>query len=135
MAYQSFVELGGAAAVRAQLALQAPTETLTPRTSGLSGLEWSVVALARRDTMSSLRQPSRIALAMGSLFGLRGRTALADPRLEALRRTAVLAWHRGDDIPTTEIRAFLEAGFTPDQYETMMNSIARARLDSRGRRH
>ena len=37
----------------------------------LSPLEWTVVALAQRDRMSSLAEPGRLALALGSVFGLR----------------------------------------------------------------
>ena len=101
---------------------------------GLSALEWSVVALAQRDRMSSLSRPGRMSLALGALFGTR-RTGshLADPRLEALRRMAVLSWHRGFAVPGPEVRRFLDAGFSAEQYETMLASIsvARSRLESR----
>ena len=97
---------------------------------GLSALEWSVVALARRDRISSLAQPGRIATAMGRLFGTRNNPQLADPRLEALRRLAVLAWHRGYVLPKSELKRFLGAGFTPAQFETMLRSISSARTAS-----
>lgn len=99
-----------------------------PRPTGLSALEWSVVALAKRDRLSSLARPGWIAVALGSLFGSqRAGRHLADPRLEALRRMAVLGWHRGFSVPTTELKAFLSAGFSIDQYETMLTSIGAAR--------
>jgi hypothetical protein len=41
-----------------------------PAPTGFSALEWSVIALAKRDTLRSLSGPSRISRAMGSLFGL-----------------------------------------------------------------
>ncbi|MEZ0496191.1 hypothetical protein [Sphingomonas sp. IW22] len=102
------------------------------RTATLSALEWSVVALARRDSLSSLRQPGRIAMAMGTLFGERPNPRLADPRLEALRRIAVLSWHHGYTVDGDEVRAFLDAGFDLRQYELVVDSIAadRARATS-----
>lgn len=92
----------------------------------LSALEWSVVALARRDGLGSLSQPSRIAMAMGRIFGTGSDPRLADPRLEALRRLAVLAWRQGYVVPSSELKRFLAAGFTLDQFETMLKSITSA---------
>ena len=48
---------------------------------------------------------------------------LADPRLEALRRMAVLTWHFGFTVHGDDVAEFLSAGFTPDQYELMAGSI------------
>jgi hypothetical protein len=94
----------------------------------LSALEWSVVALARGDRLSSLRAPSRLSVAMGGLFGSRHNPRLADPQLEALRRMAVLSWHHGYTVPTSALTAFTDAGYTLAQYETMLASIATARV-------
>ena len=77
-----------------------------------SALEWSVVALARRDTLHTLEKPGRIAMALGALFGDRRNPRLADPRLEALRRFAVLVRHFRDRLPDRELVRFLAAGFT-----------------------
>ncbi|MES2337346.1 MAG: hypothetical protein V4537_04530 [Pseudomonadota bacterium] len=97
--------------------------------TGLSALEWSVVALAQRDGMGSLGQPGRLSIALGNVFGTRGHNPrLADPRLEALRRMAVLSWHRGFAVPVNELRAFHAAGFSPAQYDTLLASISAARL-------
>lgn len=101
--------------------------SVPPAPTGLTALEWSVVALAKRDRVSSLARPGRIAIALGSLFGGGAGRRLADPRLEALRRMAVLSWHRGFSVPSAELRAFLAAGFSLDQYETMLTSIGMAR--------
>lgn len=100
----------------------------------LSALEWSVVALARQDSLASLRAPGRLSTAMAVLFR-QTNPRLADPRLEALRRMAVLAWHHSFQVPASELRAFFAAGFTPGQYESMMASIvaAAARERARGR--
>ena len=93
----------------------------------LTGLEWSVVALARKDALSSLRRPGRMASALGALFRQPHNPMLADERLEALRRIAVLTWHHGYTVPSHELAAFLRAGFTADQYETLADSIGAAR--------
>lgn len=93
----------------------------------LSALEWSVVALAERDHPSTLRTPGRVAIALGRLFGDRINPRLADERLEALRRMAVLSWRYGYVVPSTAIREFLAAGFTPGQYELLVDSIRAAR--------
>ncbi|MEH3039700.1 MAG: hypothetical protein PGN21_06515 [Sphingomonas paucimobilis] len=106
----------------------APLKERKASATGLTALEWSVVALAQHDRLSSLREPSALSIALGKVFGRGGRSpTLADPKLEALRRMAVLSWHRGFAIPTQELTDFLRAGFTTDQYETMLASIGAAR--------
>jgi hypothetical protein len=103
---------------------------------GFSALEWSVVAIAERDKLSTLRGPGRMAMAMGALFGDRHNPRLADPKLEALRRMAVLSWHYGFVVPGHAVRDFTAAGYTLDQYETLVASIgaARAKRQRRTRR-
>lgn len=102
-------------------------DAIAPRETSLTALEWSVVALARRDTLASLDQPGRLATALGSVFGkARGNPRLADPKLEALRRMAVWSWRRGVAAPARELRAFLSAGFSASQHETLLASIAAA---------
>ena len=96
-------------------------------TALLSPLEWTTVALARRDSLASLRDPSRLSRAMGALFGRSVQPRLADPALEILRRLAVNAWHYGYRLPVSEMKAFLAAGFTVDQLETVLASIGEAR--------
>ncbi len=96
----------------------------------LSALEWSVVALARQDRLSSLDRPGRIATALAVLFKPPHNRMLADERLEALRRIAVLGWHYGYTVPTEELTRFLRAGFSPAQYELMMDSIGVAKLST-----
>jgi hypothetical protein len=122
MAYVNFSEPNETAPAPAAIrpAAQAQPAALSP-------LEWSVVALAQRDRLSSIDRPSRIAVAMGRLFGSRRNPDLADSRLEALRRLAVIAWHRGYAIASSEIHAFLSAGFSMAQYELVLASISRGR--------
>ena len=90
----------------------------------LSALEWSVVALAERDHPSTMREPGRIAVALGALFGgYRHPRRLADPKLEALRRMAILSWRHGYVVPGEAVREFLAAGFSSEQYELLVDSI------------
>lgn len=126
MAYLNFAEPAGALAPA-----MARHDPVAPRPS-LTALEWSVVALAQRDSLSSLEKPGRIATAMAVLFGGNRDNRLADPRLEALRRLSVHAWHRGFAVPASEIDAFQEAGFGPEHLELVITSISRDR--SQGRR-
>jgi hypothetical protein len=104
-----------------------------PAPARLSALEWSVVAMAERDGLSSIREPSRFIAALGSLFGFKRTTRLANERLEALRRLAILAWHHRWNVPKSELASFFAAGFTADQYELLQNSIGQARSARRRR--
>lgn len=101
--------------------------------SRLGALEWAVVALARRDTLSSLRAPGRMSTALRAILR-QNNPRLADERLEALRRMAVLAWHHSFQVPASELRAFFDAGFTVGQYEAMMASIVATRATEPRRR-
>lgn len=141
MAYLSFSEAtAGRPGVPAPLARAGLASCIDPaprraaERPSFSALEWSVIALARRDGLSSLRSPGRVSLAMGVLFGDRTNTRLADPRLEALRRIAVLTWHRGYSVAPSEVRRFYEAGFDSEQYELLVDSIAADRARPRGGR-
>ena len=100
----------------------------------LSALEWSIVAMAEQDKLSSIREPSRYMKALRGLLGLKVPNRLANDRLEVLRRIAILAWHHGWNIPKWELKAFLEAGFTTDQFELIQNSLGQARAALRRRR-
>ncbi|MEI9928117.1 MAG: hypothetical protein WDN44_10995 [Sphingomonas sp.] len=129
MAYLNFSELQGSP-------VATPADVVVRTTaSGFSALEWSVVAIAQRDRLSSLREPSRIALALSVVLRDVAKPKLADPKLEALRRVSVHAWHRGYAVPPSEIRGFHAAGYTAEQYETLLASISRGRaaLNQRNR--
>jgi hypothetical protein len=130
MGYMLFADIGSLAAEQPCFQRDAGKSG----SGGLSALEWSVVALARGDRLSTLRDPGRIAIAMGGLFGTRHNTRLACPRLEALRRIAVLSWHRGFAVHGQEVEAFTGAGFTLTQYELVVASITQARAASAGSR-
>ena len=130
MAYIDFASAaGGAVALRT--APQYDPLPPSERGGALGALEWAVVAIARGDRLSSLGTPGRMASALGILFGSRPNPRLADPRLEALRRIAVLSWHSGYSVASHEVAAFIDAGFTHDQYETLLASISAARIAPR----
>ena len=95
-------------------------------TTGFSPLEWSVIRLARVDSVSTLREPGRLRHFWQWLMGRTGSPQLANERLEALRRMAVLSWHYGFTVPGDDVADFLSAGFSPDQYELMVSSIRAA---------
>lgn len=121
-----------ASAFSAGIGQQVPTswvmEDAAPARTDFSPIEWTVIALARKDRISSLSEPGPIARAFGGLFGLGRQSMLADPALESLRRFAVHAWHKGYQLPVSEIKRFLAAGFTSGQLELALGSIANKRL-------
>lgn len=88
-----------------------------------SALEWSIIRLARIDGLSTVRPPSLFRRFYNRVIGRAGSPQLANPRLEALRRIAVLSWHFGFTIPGEDVADFLSAGFTPDQYELLATSV------------
>jgi|UniRef100_UPI0035CAD572 hypothetical protein len=102
--------------------------------AGFSALEWSVIALAQRDTLGSLNQPGRMSRALGGLFGRGPSSRLADPKLEALRRLAVHARHRGFGVPVSEIHHFHSVGFSEEQMETLITSVTGMRIGRGDRR-
>ena len=91
-----------------------------------SDLEWSVIRLARRDRMWTLRPDGRVRRFFRWLTGLGINPKLADPRLEALRRIAVLSWNFGFTVPGEDVADFIAAGFSHDQYELLVSSISAA---------
>jgi len=103
-------------------------------TTTLTALEWSIVAMAQKDGVSSLREPSRFLAALASVFGERRPKRLANDRLEVLRRLAVYAWHYHWNVPDSELRAFLAAGFSMDHYNLIQASIDRARSSAAQKR-
>lgn len=78
-------------------------------------LEQTVIALAEADPVASLGAPSRFARFFESWFGFRRHNPLADEKLEALRRFAVLARVAAGSLPAEEVRRFIAAGFSLTQ--------------------
>ena len=117
MAYLSRIEPHDAQPV----ALSAANDASRPE-PGFSNLEWSVVRLARVDCLWTIRTAGHLRRLWNWVVG-RGNPELANPRLEALRRMAVLTWHYGFTVPGDDVANFISAGFSPDQYELMAGSI------------
>ena len=128
MAYLNFATLQGSpVAVPADVAAAPRTQT------GFSALEWQVVAIAQHDRLSSLEKPGRLATALTMIFGgQRPNPALADSRLEALRRLAVHAWHKGYTVPRAAIRARSSAP-TSNSRSSAIRTGSRRRFSGRPR--
>jgi hypothetical protein len=94
---------------------------------GFTRREWQVIVLAQRDGLASLRAPDRLARLMARLFGAEANPRLADPRLEALRRLAVHAWQDSFAVPVSAIKAVKALGFSGDQVELLLASVANGR--------
>ncbi len=130
MAYRSwtFHSEDGAGAPLSIVTLTAPISDIAPvDASDFSPLEWSVVQLARKDGMATLRAPGRWAKLHRLIFGERSDPRLADERLEALRHVAVEAWHRGYALHPARIAAFLSAGFTYAHLERLLADVTAIR--------
>lgn len=130
MAYLEFAPAGGGLAGQAAFAPRgfAPAATDHAAATELTDLEWTVVELAQRDSLASVERPGPIHAFLRWVVGIPPRNALSSPRLEALRRIAVLSWYRGFSVAPAEVRAFVAAGFTLDQYETLLARINARRV-------
>ena len=121
MAYLARIEPTEAMAVYlpAVIAEPAPNPDFSP-------LEWSIIRLAGVDGLSTIRPPGLVRRLFNFLIGRTGSPMLANERLEALRRIAVLSWHYGFAIPGEDVADFLSAGFTPQQYELLVTRVCAA---------
>ena len=97
-----------------------------------SPLEWSIVRLASADGLATLRAPGPARRLLNRLMGRTGSFELASPRLEALRRIAVLSWHFGLAVPAEAVAEFLSAGFSLSQYELLASRIRAAAIARQG---
>ena len=104
------------------------TPTIVPPVAApeFSELEWSIVRLARRDGLWTLRTYGRVRRFFRWMTGLGINPKLADPRLEAIRRIAVLSWNFGFTVPGDDVADFIAAGFSHDQYELLVSSVSAA---------
>ena len=135
MAFLAFAEPGNAGYARVSapasqavaLPGAAPMIQAEEERPVLTELERSVIGIARQDGLATLRQPGRLTRWLGLVFGVRISPQLADPKLEALRRIAVLSWKRGYAIASAEVKAFLASGYSPAFYELVVDTIASAR--------
>ena len=97
--------------------------------AGLEGLgrdEWSVVEFARNDGLWSLTPDGFLARVARALFGIHPPLPLANERLEALRRFAVVAWRKGK-VGAAQARDFAAAGFSSVDARLVLDYVARRR--------
>lgn len=121
MAYLARIEPTEALAayLPAAIAIPAPSPDF-------SALEWSIIRLAEVDGLSTIRSPGLVRRLFNFLIGRTGSPKLANERLEALRRIAVLSWHFGFSVSGEDVADFLSAGFSPEQYELLVTRVRAA---------
>lgn len=106
------------------------TQTDSEGGSGFTPLQWRVIELTREDSVASLREETKFGKFLRLIFGWGAKRPLADAKLEALRRMAVMSWHHGYNVDGGNIEAFLASGYSLDQYETLLGHIVDARTES-----
>ena len=89
----------------------------------LGYLDWKVVEMAHEDGRWSVNPGGPIARIASGLFGIEIPHALANDRLEALRRFAVRAWF-WDFIPARDTIRFLDAGFSTEHAREILAHVA-----------
>ncbi|MCJ2177199.1 hypothetical protein [Novosphingobium album (ex Hu et al. 2023)] len=126
----SFIDFSDAA----HMALPVPHADLPVdiRTIGfaeaLTVQEHRIVELARHDGLETLRTPRKRGWLARLILGPQPASAmLANERLEALRRLAVQAWHKGYRLPVSALKEAHTAGFSEDQIGAVIDTIGRAR--------
>lgn len=86
-------------------------------------LEWSIIRLAKVHRLWTLRPPTRVRRFLNRLLARNPNPTLSNPRLESLRRMAVLSWHFGFTVDGQDIAEFTRAGFSLEQYELLVINI------------
>ncbi len=86
-------------------------------------LEWTVISLARHESLSGVTAPGRASRLLTVLFGTEQTRPLADPKLEALRKVAVSLWHRRTPRGAA-IAGFRRHGFTSAHLALLRANIA-----------
>lgn len=99
----------------------------------LQRVERDVLLASRRDKVSSLGRKTPLGRRIGRMLGLQTANRLADPRLEALRRFAVLLRRRDDRLSATEQARLVTAGFSPLQVAEVRRLIEAERAPRRMR--
>ena len=89
--------------------------------------EWQVIMIAQKEGLASLSEPGWLSRLITTLFGGTVPRPLADPKLEALRRFAVLAWHYSYALPISTLEALRSAGYTESQVELALARISHDR--------
>ena len=107
--------------------LEKPTQIRLAEATEVGGvfgpLEWLIIAIGQRDGIASSR--SRPLLdGIGKLFDRSQPNGLANPKLDELRRLAAFASEHGWHVPPAEMAAFLRTGWTEDQLEMVIDTVA-----------
>lgn len=98
----------------------------------LTTLEHRIVALARADGLETLRpQRKRGWLARLILGPTPPSAMLANEQLEALRRLAVHAWHKGYTLPVSALKEARAAGHSEAKIGAVIDIIGRSRVPFR----
>lgn len=117
-----------AAHAASTLTLAAPARRAEP----LTVLEQRVIELAREDRLASLRPVRKRSWLARLVFGPQPPSPmLANERLEALRRLAVVAWHHGYQLPASALREAQAAGYSEAQTGAVVDLVARLRAPVR----
>lgn len=103
-------------------ATSVPVEVAVPEAQ-FTDLEWSIIRLAKVDRLWTLRPSTRLRRFLNRLLARNPNPALANPRLESLRRMAVLSWHFGFTVDGQDVAEFIEAGFSLEQYELLVITV------------
>ncbi|MYL99325.1 hypothetical protein GR702_16275 [Novosphingobium sp. FGD1] len=110
----------------------APADARAEVRHGLTLLEQRVVALARGDGLDTLRpQRKRGWLARLILGPTPPSAMLANEELEALRRLAVHAWHKGYTLPASALKEARAAGHSEAKIGAVIDIIGRSRVPFR----
>lgn len=109
-----------------------PALAATSRTETLSALERRIVALARGDSLDTLRPFRRRGWFARLVLGPTPPSAmLANEQLESLRRLAVRVWHHGYTLPASALREAFEAGHSEAKIGAVIDIIGRERAPFR----
>ena len=92
----------------------------------LGKMDWQIVEMARKDGPRSLNPDDLLSRVARSLFSIRLPRRLANDELEALRRFSVRAWF-WDFVRTSDVQAFLGAGYTVTNAQRILAYVAHHR--------
>jgi hypothetical protein len=92
----------------------------------LGKMDWQIVEMARKDGPRSLNPDRFLSRIAPNLFGVPLPRRLANDELEALRRFSVRAWF-WDFVRTSDIQAFLDAGYTVTNAKRILAYVAHHR--------
>jgi hypothetical protein len=94
-------------------AVSAGTAPAEIQDAPLNDVERTVLALSLKDPLWSIGPESRLGHLLRWIFDYRRPTSLANDRLEALHRFAVLSRRFGDQLDRSESDRLSDAGYSP----------------------